>query len=77
MGEWLLIAGWGFGSTLRSRRDLALENIALRQQLMVLQRQTGKVRLRDRDWVFWVWLQRVWPGWRRALLLVQPATVVG
>jgi putative transposase len=77
MGDWLQIAGWGFGSTLRSRRDLALENIALRQQLMVLQRQAGKVRLRDRDRVFWVWLQRVWPGWRRALLLVQPATVVG
>ena len=77
MGEWLRIAVWGFASALRSRQDLAFENIALRQQLMLLQRQTGKVRLRDRDRVFWVWLQRVWPGWRRALLLVQPATVVG
>jgi hypothetical protein len=66
MGDWLQIAGWGFGSTLRSRRDLALENIALRQELMVLQRQAGKVRLRDRDRVFWVWLQRVWPVWCRA-----------
>ncbi len=77
MGEWLQIAGRGLVSTLRSRRDLGLENIALRQQLMVLQRQAGKVRLWDRDRVFWVWLQRAWPGWRRALLLVQPATVVG
>ncbi len=76
MGEWLRIAVWSFLSALTSRRDLSLENIALRQQLMVLQRQTGKVQLRDRDRVFWVWLHRVWPGWRRALVLVQPATVV-
>lgn len=77
MGDWLRIAVWGVVSSLKSRRDVALENIALRQQLMVLQRQTGKVQLRDRDRVFWVWLHRVWPGWRRALVLVQPATVVG
>ena len=77
MGEWLRIAGWSFVFSLTSQRDLALENIALRQQLMVLQRQTGKVQLRDRDRLFWVWLRRLWPGWRRALVLVQPATVVG
>lgn len=77
MGDWLRIAVCGVVSSLKSRRDVALENIALRQQLMVLQRQTGKVQLRDRDRVFWVWLHRVWPGWRRALVLVQPATVVG
>jgi hypothetical protein len=61
---------------LRSRRNLALENVALRQQLMVLRRQSGSVRLRDRDRHFWVWLRRIWPGWRGALVLVQPATVV-
>ncbi len=77
MGDWLHIAVWGFVSSLTSQRDLALENVALRQQLMVLQRQTGKVQLRDRDRAFWVWLRRVWPGWRRALFFVQPATVVG
>jgi hypothetical protein len=70
MVEWLHIAVWGFVSSLTSRRDLVLENVALRQQLMVLQRQTGKVQLRDRDRVFWVWLHRVWPGWRQALLFV-------
>jgi len=34
---------------LRSRQDLALENVALRQQLMVLGRQPGHVRLKDSD----------------------------
>jgi len=76
MGEWLRIAVWSFVSALKRRRDLALENVALRQQLTVLRRQPGSVQLRDRDRLFWVWLRRVWPGWRRALVLVQPATVV-
>ena len=75
MEEWLRIAVWSFVSALKSRRDLTLENVALRQQLTVLRRQPGSVQLRDRDRLFWVWLRRVWPGWRRALVLVQPATV--
>lgn len=77
MGDWIRIAVWGLLSGLRSRRDLTLENVALRQQLIVLQRQKGNVRLKDRDRVFWIGLRRVWPGWRRVLILVQPATVVG
>ena len=43
---------------------------------MVLQRQPGRLRLEDRDRLFWVCLRRLWQGWHRALLLVQPATVV-
>ena len=60
----------------QSRRDLALENVAFRHRLMVLGRQPGSVRLKDRDRLFWIWLRRLWPGWQRALVLVQPATVV-
>jgi len=44
MGEWLRIAVWSFTSALRSRRDLALENVALRQQLVVVQRQPTENR---------------------------------
>ncbi len=76
MGERLRIAVWSFTSALRSRRDLALENVALRQQLMVIQRQPGSLRLMDRDRLLWVWLRGLWPGWSRVLVLVQPATVV-
>lgn len=74
MGDWVSLAVWGLLSGLRGRRTLALENLALRQQLMVLGRQKAKVRLKDRNRVFW-WLRRVWPGWRQALVLVEPATV--
>lgn len=68
---------WTLVSGLRSRRSLALENLALRQQLMVLRQQKTTVRLKHRDRLFWIGFRRVWPGWRRALVLVQPATVVG
>ncbi len=76
MWDWVRIAAWSVVSALKSRRELALENVALRHQLMVLQRQPGRLRLKDRDRLFWICLRRRSPGWHRALVLVQPATVV-
>ena len=38
---------------LHTRTDLAIENMALRQQLNVLRRSVKRVRLRKRDRVFW------------------------
>ena len=60
----------------KNRTELALENIALRQQLAVLKRSVKRPRLRKRDRVFWVLLRRLWPGWHSCLLAVRPATVV-
>jgi len=60
----------------RSRRDLLLENLALRQQLAVLKRRHSHPRVAITDRVFWVILRRFWSRWRQALLLVQPETVV-
>jgi len=76
MADWVRIVGWSIVSALKSQRDLTLENVALRHQLMVLQRQAGRPPFKDRDRLFWVWMRRVWSGWHRALVLVQPATVV-
>lgn len=59
-----------------SRSALAAENLALRQQLAVLERTAKRPRLRQRDRVFWVWLWRVWRNWRSVLVIVQPDTVV-
>lgn len=61
----------------RSRRDLLLENLALRHQLTVLKRRYPQPRVCASDKLFWVALRRLWPGWKRALILVQPETVVG
>lgn len=60
----------------RPRPDLLLENLALRQQLLVLERQVEKPRFRDRDRLFWVALSKIWACWRNPLRLVKPQTVV-
>ena len=61
----------------RDVREIALENLVLRQQLAVMKRRCPRPRLRRADRLFWVWLSRIWPHWRKALLLVRPETVVG
>ena len=60
----------------RDATDLVLENLALRQQLAVLQRSVRRPRLRRRDRAFWVLLSRIWDNWRSALTIAQPDTVV-
>ena len=60
----------------RSRRDLLLENLALRQQLAVLKQRHPQPRFAATDRLFWLILRRVWCGWKQALILVQPETVV-
>jgi putative transposase len=61
---------------LRSRRDLLLENLALRQQLAVLKQRHSQPRFAAPDRLFWAMLRRFWCGWKQALILVQPETVV-
>jgi putative transposase len=64
-------------SFFRSRYNLGLEIIALRQQLGVLKRKHPRPRLRIRDRMFWVLLRRLWPAWSNVLVMVKPKTVVG
>lgn len=63
-------------SALRSRHDLVLENLALRQQLTVLARSARRPHLQPADRLLWCWLSRSWSHWRSAIVLVQPETVV-
>ena len=60
----------------RERRDLVLENLALRHQLAVYQRSQHRPILEDHDRRFWSTLARAWSGWRGAVTVVQPDTVV-
>ena len=76
MLKWLGILLGTLKSALRSRRELALENLALRQQLAAVKLRHPKPRLTDTDRLFWVLLSRVWKNWRTSLHLVQPGTVV-
>src|SRR5258708_2101652 len=57
-------------------RAVALENLALRQQVSVLRRTVRRPHLRTSDRLFWVLLAKAWREWRTALIVVQPDTVV-
>jgi putative transposase len=68
-----------FGALTRvfhSRRSLALENLALRQQLAVLKRRRPRPMLGRFDKLFWVIACRIWSAWKEALIVVTPETVV-
>jgi homeodomain-containing protein len=58
---------------LSTRRDLLFEILALRHQLHVLVRSNRRFRPSGR--LLWLVLRQLWPRWRDALVLVQPATV--
>jgi hypothetical protein len=63
-------------SAFRSREDLVLENLALRQQLLALHAQRPRRRSTAMHMLFWVALRTFWSGWRKPLVLVTPRTVV-
>jgi putative transposase len=60
----------------RARRSLLLENLALRQQLVVLKRRHPQPSLGTFDRLFWTGARRFWCGWKRSLIIVTPETVV-
>ena len=61
----------------RSRAALHLEILALRHQLHVLARnRPRRQRLAMADRSLWVVLSRLWTGWRTALVIVKPETVI-
>jgi hypothetical protein len=57
-------------------RQLALENLALRQQLSVYKRTMTRPKLRTTDRLLWAGLARVWAEWRQSLVIVTPDTVL-
>jgi putative transposase len=61
----------------RSRASLVAENLCLRQQLAVLQRQRPHPPLKDHDRRFWILMSGWLPRWQECLLIVKPETVLG
>ena len=61
----------------RSRRDTALEVLALRQQVAVLKRKRPRPKLNSLDRLFWTTLHRFWSRWSDVLVIVKPETVIG
>ena len=76
MTKWLSVFLNSFVSLFWSRRDLALENLLLRQQLAVFKENGVRPRLSAADRSFWMLVSKLWPGWRDALCIVRPETVI-
>ncbi len=63
--------------SVRSRASLHLEIIALRHQLAVVNRsRRPRLRVTSADRMLWAWLSRAWRGWRSAVHIVKPETVI-
>ena len=60
----------------RSRKEQAIVELALRQQLAAYAQRGRKPRITPVDRALWVFPSRIWSGWKQALLIVQPDTVV-
>ena len=63
-------------SWLRPKHQLALEILALRDQITVLNRQHHQPKLRPADRLIWIILKKFWPGWKSALMIFRPETVI-
>ena len=76
MTKWLSIFLCTFVSLFRTRRNLAFENLLLRQQLAVLRETGTRPQLLSADRSFWVLVSKLWPEWLGALHIVRPETVI-
>ncbi len=77
MTKWLLILLHSLVSLFRIRRDLAFENLLLRQQLAVMKEKGVRPQLSQTDRSFWVLVSKLWPKWRDALHIVKPEPSFG
>ncbi len=78
MVDVLIVLLSGVRDLFRRCQDLEAEVLALRHQILVLQRQLDRrrVQLRPADRCYWRALSRLWPRWREALVVVKPETVI-
>jgi putative transposase len=60
----------------RSRFSMQLEILALRHQLNVYHRRVKRPIIKPADRLFWEWLSKLWSGWRHAMVIVKPETVL-
>ena len=72
----LIVLFRSIGLMCRGHKAVALENLALRQQLAALTRTRKRPQLRPSDRLFWILLAKAWQEWRTALIVVHPETVL-
>jgi hypothetical protein len=64
------------GSLFKSRRQLVLENLALKQQVAMLRQSVKRPTATAADRMFWIRFSRYVDGWRTTLHALHPDTVV-
>lgn len=70
-----LVAG-AVADVTHTRRELVVENALLRQQLIILKRQVKRPKFTNGDRLSLLFLSRLTQFWDKALLLVQPQTLL-
>ena len=65
-----------FRLLVKDRTQLALENIALRQQLAVYKRTVKRPKIEDLDRILWLTIMGMLKEWKEALVFGQPRTVI-
>jgi transposase InsO family protein len=70
------VARGAVADVVRSRGELVLENAMLRQKIIVLRRKCSRPRLTRLDRLRLLVGAAMLPGWRRALAIVQPETLL-
>ncbi len=57
--------------------NLTAKNLALRHQLIVLNRSIKRPQIKTKDRLFWIILFLFWNNWQDSLIVLKPETVVG
>ncbi len=57
--------------------NLTAKNLALHQQLIVLNRSIKRPQIETKDGLFWIILYLFWNNWRGSLIVLKPGTGVG
>ena len=60
----------------KTKRQLILENIMLRQQLNIYNRQNKKPKIENIDRIILVWISRIFRKWKSALVVVKASTLI-
>ena len=76
LSEILIILTNIFKTVFKSKNDLIIENLALKQQLATYKARKLKPKLRERDRLFWIVLKKSWSKWVDSLVIVKPETIL-
>src|ERR1035437_7912722 len=65
-----------FLSLFKTKAQLQLEIIFLRKQLEILNRSNKRIKIRNRDRVFFMFLKAIFNRWKESLIIIKPETII-